>query len=109
MTKKATAKTLKADETKIKKAPSKQPAAPETKEAVKTAPAEEKAETLTPEIIVQYQGGEVVMSALVEAAKEDFHKAKKRTSITSLSLYVKPEEHTAYYVVNGDYEGKIPY
>lgn len=24
-------------------------------------------------------------------------------------LYVKPEEHMAYYVINGAYEGKIPY
>ena len=49
------------------------------------------------------------MAALVEAAKADFHKEKKRTLITALKLYVKPEEHMAYYVINGSHEGKIPY
>lgn len=49
------------------------------------------------------------MAALVEAAKADFHKEKKRTLVTSLKLYVKPEEHMAYYVINGSYEGKVPY
>ena len=49
------------------------------------------------------------MDALVEAVKADFHAEKKRTQITSLKMYVKPEEHTAYYVINGEYEGKITF
>ena len=66
-----------------------------------------KAENLKPEVFVQYQGLETETGALVEAAKADFKQAKKRTRITDLKLYVKPEEGVAYYVVNGQHEGKI--
>ena len=69
----------------------------------------EKAQNMRPEIFVQYQGGETGMDALVEAVKEAFHAEKKRTPITSLKMYVKPEENTAYYVINGEHEGKITF
>ena len=83
---------------------------PEEKEAATKARAleKEKAQNMRPEIFVQYQGGETSMDVLVEAVKEAFHAEKKRTLITSLKMYVKPEEHTAYYVVNEAFEGKIP-
>lgn len=44
---------------------------------------------------------------LAEAAKQDFRAVKKWTPITSLSLYVKPEEKTSYNLVNGEYKGSI--
>lgn len=83
---------------------------PEEKEAAAKAQAleKERAQNIRPEIFVQYQGGETNMDVLVEAVKEAFHAEKKRTLITSLKMYVKPEEHTAYYVVNETFEGKIP-
>lgn len=83
---------------------------PEEKEAAAKVRAleKEKAQNMRPEIFVQYQGGETSMDALVEAVKESFHAEKKRTLITSLKMYVKPEEHTAYYVINETFEGKIP-
>lgn len=83
----------------------------EEKEKAAKVRAEEKeqAENLKPEIVVQYQGGEIDMAVLVEAAKADFHEKKKRTLVTALKLYVKPEEHMAYYVINGSHEGKVPY
>jgi len=101
----------KAEEVKIKKKPGRQPMTAEEKEAAaKVRAAEkEKAANLKPELVIQYQGSEIDMDALVEAARADFHQMKKRTLITALKLYVKPEEHMAYYVINGDYEGKIPY
>jgi len=34
---------------------------------------------------------------------------KKRTLTTGLKLYVKPEEHAAYYVVNEKFIGSIFY
>lgn len=84
---------------------------PEEKEAAAKARAleKEKAQNMRPEIFVQYQGGETSMDALVEAVKENFHAEKKRTLIISLKMYVKPEEHTAYYVINETFEGKIPF
>lgn len=81
------------------------------KEAAAKVRAEEKAkaESLKPEIVVQFQGSDVDMSTLVEAAKADFHKTKKRTLVTDMKLYVKPEEHMAYYVINEKFTGSISY
>lgn len=96
-------------ELKPKKKPGRQPMTAEEKAAAAKlrAAEKEKANNLKPEIILQYQGSETDVAALVEAAKADFHSAKKRTLITALKLYVKPEESAAYYVINEDYNGKI--
>ena len=34
---------------------------------------------------------------------------KKRTPITDLKLYVKPEERVAYYVVNEKFNGSVSF
>ena len=39
---------------------------------------------------MQYQGAEVALADLIEAAKADFHSVKKRTLITDLKLYINP-------------------
>ena len=94
---------------KIRRKPGRQPMTAEEKEAAAKARAaeKEKADNLKPELFVQYQGGEVDMAALVEAAKADFHQTKKRTLVTAMKIYFKPEEQAAYYVINESYEGKI--
>ena len=108
-TKKNTEQAATPTEEKVKKKPGRQPMTAEEKEAAAKARAaeKEKADKMKPELIVQYQGSDVDMSALVEAAKADFHQTKKRTLITSMKLYFKPEENAAYYVINESYEGKI--
>lgn len=85
------------------------PMTPEQKAAAAEARAAEKAkaDNLKPEIIVQYQGNDIALDTLVNAAKADFHASKKRTLVTDLKLYVKPEDSMAYYVINGTFEGKI--
>lgn len=64
-------------------------------------------------VYVQYQESEAEVAALIEAAKADFKTKKKRTRITDLKLYIKPEERAAYYVVNNsdseDFAGRITY
>lgn len=99
------------EEMKEKKRPGRKPMSAEEKAAAAKARAEEKekAGNLKPELFVQFQGAETDLNALVEAAKADFHAAKKRTLVTDLKLYVKPEEHIAYYVINGTHEGKISF
>ena len=94
---------------KTKRRPGRQPMTAEEKEAAAKARAaeKEKADNLKPELFVQYQGGEVDMATLVEAAKADFHQTKKRTLVTAMKIYFKPEEQAAYYVINEKYEGKI--
>ena len=99
------------EKTGAKKRPGRKPMSPEEKAAAAAARAEEKAkaDNLKPEFVMQYQGAEIDLETLVEAARADFHTQKKRTLITGLKLYVKPEEQTAYYVINEKYEGKISF
>lgn len=73
------------------------------------AAAKAQADNLKPEFIIQYQGTDTDLSVLVETAKADFRQTKKRTLITELKLYVKPEDSMAYYVINGQFEGKISF
>ena len=68
-----------------------------------------KAENMKPSIIVEYSGEQADAIALVERAKEAFRSERKRTLITDLKLYVKPEERAAYYVVNERFTGKIDF
>lgn len=79
----------------------------------KRTEARAKAQNLIPVVYVQYQETEAEIAALVEAAKADFKAKKKRTPITDLRLYVKPEERAAYYVVNDndseDFAGRITF
>lgn len=58
---------------------------------------------------MQYQGSKMDMGALAESAKADYCATKKRTLITGLKLYVKPEERMAYYVVNEKCAGNISF
>lgn len=69
------------------------------KETAKKAPAK-KAEPKTA-VIVEYAGRQVQTKDVVAAAKKAFTKANKGVEIKSIEIYVKPEEHVAYYVVNG--------
>ena len=94
-----------------KKRGGRKPMTAEEKAAAAKARAESKAKAdgLKPTVIVQFQGAEVDLDTLVEAAKADFRQAKKRTPITDLKLYVKPEERMAYYVINEKYSGSVSY
>ena len=105
MSKKAT------NEKQEKKRPGRKPLTPEEKAALAEARAAEKAkaDNMRPEFFMQYQGDEIALDTLVETAKADFHITKKRTLVTELKLYVKPEDRMAYYVINGGTEGKISF
>lgn len=99
------------NELKEKNRRGRKPMTPEQKAAAAAARAAEKAkaDSMMPEIFVEYQGTQTALDALTEAAKADFRAAKKRTLITDLKLYVKPDEHTAYYVINGEFKGEISF
>ena len=92
-----------------KKRGGRKPMTAEEKASAAKARAESKADHLKPTVIVQFQGSEVELDTLVEAAKADFRQTKKRLPITDLKLYVKPEERTAYYVVNEKFNGSVSY
>ena len=84
---------------------------PEEKEEAARKRAERKAqaESMKPAVYVQFEGAEAVIDDLIEAAKADFRKEKKRARIINFKLYVKPDERAAYYVINDAYDGKIEY
>ena len=84
---------------------------PEQKAEAAKAREEEKrkADNLVPAVIIQYQNSETNITTLIDAAKEDFRTVKKRMRITDMKLYVKPEEHAAYYVINGEFNGKVSF
>lgn len=83
----------------------------EQKKAAAAARAErkEKAESMKPELVLQYGGADIKTDDIVSAAIADFRSIKKRAPITSMKIYIKPEESTAYYVINEQYEGKITF
>ena len=68
-----------------------------------------RADNMVPVLVLQYQGAEVDTATLIEAAKREFKSQHKRTLITSLQMYLKPEENTAYYVINGSITGAVKY
>ena len=78
-------------------APKAEKKAPATKKSVKkndTAPASASS------FILQYGGGEYDIDRIRESVAAD-SKGKIRGKIKSLDIYVKPEEHAVYYVING--------
>ena len=61
-----------------------------------------------PEVILQYRGYEVDMEAVTERVKAHYYsKGYKKGSINNLQIYMKPEEFTAYYVINDGVVGKV--
>lgn len=58
-------------------------------------------------VYIQYGGTESGVDDLVAAARADYKATHKRTPISSIKVYVKPEDYTAYYVVNDAYFGKV--
>lgn len=100
-----------ATEPEAKKKGGRKPMTAEEKASAAKARTESKAKanSLKPTVIMQFQGTEVDMDALVEAAKADFRQEKKRAPITDLKLYVKPEERVAYYVVNEKFNGSVAF
>lgn len=70
------------------------------KEIVKKTAAKKAAEPKVT-VTVQYQGKDIVAADVLEAAKKAFAEANPEVDIETIDLYVKPEEGTAYYAVNG--------
>lgn len=103
--------TTEATAPEAKKKPGRKPMTEAEKEAAAKARAAEKAkaDNLKPVFVMQFQGNDVDLSSLAETAKADFRQARKRTLITDMKLYIKPEEKTAYYVINETHTGSIPF
>lgn len=87
-----------------KKTTAKKTAAKKTtgKKAVKSV---EKVE----EVYVQFAGQELLTQEVLEKAKQAYiSEGHRASSIKSIRLYIKPEEHMAYYVINEKIAGGVP-
>ena len=73
--------------------------------AKKAAP---KKEELKPEVYIQFQGQEAVVTEVIEKAKKQFEaEGHRASSIKSIQVYLKPEEYAAYYVINQKHAGRV--
>ena len=58
--------------------------------------------------IVQYQNNEVDTDKVEEKVKAQFvSEGHKASSIKTINIYVKPEEYSAYYVINEKFSGRV--
>lgn len=88
----------------VKKTTAKAAKAAKTAKEAKTA----KKEPVKPEIIVQYQDREVDTAAVEERVKAQFvAEGHKAGFIRKLNIYIKPEEYSAYYVINDKFSGRV--
>lgn len=95
-----------------KKAPAKK--APEAKketvkkETVKKAPAAKKP-VVKEEVNFQFSGKSYTSEDLIRITRDvwKYDLNGKEEDVKSIELYVKPEENTAYYVINGDVTGSF--
>ena len=105
--KEAVKKTPAAKKAPAKKAPA---AKKETvkKETVKKAPAAKKP-VVKEEVNFQFSGKSYTSEDLIRITRDVWKSDLngKEEDIQSIELYVKPEENTAYYVINGDVTGSF--
>lgn len=87
--------------TSTKKATTKKETA--KKETTKKTTTAKKAET---KVVLQFQHLDVDMTTIVENAKADYIANSGKKTAKDVAVYVKPEEFTAYYVIDG-VSGKV--
>ena len=100
-----------AKKTTAKKAPAKKTAAAKkttTKTTTKAAKAPSK-KAVESSVVLQFDGKEYTNEDLVKIAKDvwKYDLKQKVGDFKSVKLYVKPEENTVYYVINGDVTGEF--
>ncbi|MBE6024693.1 MAG: hypothetical protein E7231_16215 [Cellulosilyticum sp.] len=79
----------------------------EVKEIIKEVPVEV-VKVITPEVYFQFGGKEIGASNIVEQAQADWiANGHEANAVTSIKIYIKPDEYAAYYVINEIDTGKI--
>ena len=76
----------------------------ETKTTKTTKAAKAKEPVVTVEF--QFKGKNTAVNDLVETVKAAYKADGNEDAVTSVELYIQPENGVAYYVVNGKSEGK---
>ena len=94
-----------------KRGPAKKEAAAKKETAKKTTTrrASAKKAELKNEIHIQYSGKTYSQEELIKIARDvwKYDLKQKVGDLTSVELYVKPEENTVYYVMNKDFTGSF--
>lgn len=96
-----------------KKKPGRKPAVKTAeKKAAEKKPAEKKAavkKEIKSEITLQFGGNSYSQEKLIQIAKDvwKYDLAQKESDLVSIELYVKPEEHMAYYRMNEEFTGSF--
>lgn len=91
----------------VKKAPAKKTTAKKVP-AKKTTTTRKTRTVKKTELFIQFAGYEISQEDLVARVKEAWVKdGNKVSEIVTMSLYVKPEDYKAYYVINGSSAGAI--
>lgn len=81
--------------------------AAEPKKAAKAPAAPKKAETEV-KMMIQYQSNDSDLSAIEEKIKAQFAAEGHRVgTIKKLDIYIKPEDYSAYYVINDKFSGRV--
>ena len=93
----------KAVEAPAKKAAAKKPATKKATTTAKKTTAKKEAAVINATYVLQFSAKEVVASDILETVKKvwvDKFQGKLE-EIKTIEIYIKPEEHRAYFVVNG--------
>ena len=68
----------------------------------------EKKEVSHPEIFIQFGPGEASVGNVVERIRNEYvEQGHRLSSIKSLKVYLKPEDRSAYYVINDKVAGRV--
>ena len=60
-------------------------------------------------IVLQYLGKEFDEAELTDRAIAQFHSVEGAVEVKDITMYLKPEEDAAYYVINGSYTGRVDF
>lgn len=73
-----------------------------------TKAVEKAGQEIETEVILQYREYEVNMDDVTKRVKAHYlAKGYKEDSLENMQIYVKPEDFTAYYVINDSVVGKV--
>ncbi|MCC8082057.1 MAG: DUF6465 family protein [Lachnospiraceae bacterium] len=60
-------------------------------------------------VVLQYMGEEISGDVLTERALAQFAATEGAVSVKTITLYIKPEDKAAYYVINDQYTGCVEF
>ena len=83
--------------------------AKEKADAVKTETKRKVTRKPTKKIVLQYLGKEFDEAELTERAIAQFNSIEGGVAVKTITMYLKPEDDAAYYVINDQYTGRVDF